>query len=140
MEYYFLSPEEFRRKIAAGEFVEYEEVYQDCFYGTLKSEIESKLNAGHNMLFDVDVKGGMNIKKFYGERALAIFIQPPSIEALRTRLEKRATDSPEMIEKRVSKAAWELEFAPKFDVVIVNDRLEEAQAETERVVREFLEK
>ena len=140
MEYYFLSPEEFRRKIAAGEFVEYEEVYQDCFYGTLKSEIESKLNAGHNMLFDVDVKGGLNIKKFYGERALAIFIQPPSIEALRTRLEKRATDSPEMIEKRVSKAAWELEFAPKFDVVIVNDRLEEAQAETERVVREFLEK
>ena len=135
MEYYFLSPEEFRRKIAAGEFVEYEEVYQDCFYGTLKSEIESKLNAGHNMLFDVDVKGGLNIKKFYGERALAIFIQPPSIEALRTRLEKRATDSPEMIEKRVSKAAWELEFAPKFDVVIVNDRLEEAQAETERVVR-----
>ena len=137
VEYYFLSPEEFRRKIAAGEFVEYEEVYQDCFYGTLKSEIESKLNAGHNMLFDVDVKGGLNIKKFYGERALAIFIQPPSIEALRTRLEKRATDSPEMIEKRVSKAAWELEFAPKFDVVIVNDRLEEAQAETERVVREF---
>lgn len=140
VEYYFLTPDEFREKITAGEFIEYEEVYPDCFYGTLKSEIENKLNAGYDMLFDVDVVGGLNIKKFYGERALAVFVKPPSIEALRERLEKRATDSPEMIEKRVAKAAWELEFAPKFDVVIVNDRLEEAQAETERVVRKFLGK
>jgi guanylate kinase len=138
VEYYFLTPERFKEKIAAGEFVEYEEVYPDCFYGTLKSEIENKLEAGYDMLFDVDVVGGLNIKSFYGDKALAVFIQPPNVEALRSRLEKRSTDSLEMIEKRVAKAEWELEFAPKFDVVIVNDSIEKAQKETERVVREFL--
>ena len=138
VEYYFLTPEEFRTKIANGEFVEYEEVYENCFYGTLKSEIDGKLAQGQHMLFDVDVVGGLNIKKYYGDRALAVFVQPPSVEVLRERLVGRATDSEEMIEKRLAKAEWEMEFAPKFDVRIVNDNLEEAVAETIRIVTEFL--
>lgn len=138
VEYWFLSPEEFRTKIANDEFVEYEEVYPDCFYGTLKSEINSKLEKGQNMLFDVDVVGGVNIKKFYGDRALAIFVQPPSVDELRNRLISRNTDSEEMIEKRVAKATWELEFADKFDIVVINDKLEEAQKITVNAVKEFL--
>ncbi len=139
VEYYFLTPEEFRAKIKNDEFVEYEEVYPDCFYGTLKSEIDTKLNRGENMLFDVDVVGGLNIKKHYGSQALAIFVQPPSIDALRNRLIGRDTDTPEMIDKRVAKAAWEMEFAPKFDVIIINDDLSLAQEQTEEVVRTFIE-
>ena len=127
-----------RAKIANDEFVEYEEVYPNCFYGTLKSEIDGKLAKGQNMLFDVDVVGGLNIKKYYGDNALAVFVQPPSVEVLRERLVGRATDSEEMIEKRLAKAEWEMEFAPKFDVRIVNDNLDEAVAETIRVVTEFL--
>lgn len=140
VEYWFLSPEEFREKIANDEFVEYEEVYENCFYGTLKSEIDKKLERGENMLFDVDVKGGLNIKKYYAEKALSIFVQPPSINDLRKRLESRATDTPEMIEKRLNKAAWELEFASKFDVIIVNDELQKAQNETNIVIQDFLNK
>ncbi len=138
VEYWFLSPEEFRAKIANDEFVEYEEVYPDCFYGTLKSEINSKLDNGQNMLFDVDVVGGVNIKKYYGERALAIFVQPPSVDELRSRLLARNTDSDEMIDKRVAKATWELEFADKFDITIINDQLENAQKETKEAVDNFL--
>ena len=138
VEYFFLSPEEFRQRIANDEFLEYEEVYEDRFYGTLKAQVERQLEAGQNVVFDVDVVGGCNIKQFYGERALSIFIQPPSIEALRQRLEVRGTDTPEVIEDRLAKASYELTFAPKFDKVIVNDDLEKAQAETLEVLKEFL--
>ena len=138
VEYFFLSPEEFRQRIANDEFLEYEEVYEDRFYGTLKAQVERQLEAGQNVVFDVDVVGGCNIKQFYGERALSIFIQPPSIEALRQRLEGRGTDTPEVIEDRLAKASYELTFAPKFDKVIVNDDLEKAQAETLQVLKEFL--
>ncbi|MBQ5818592.1 MAG: guanylate kinase [Bacteroides sp.] len=138
VEYFFLSPEEFRQRIANDEFLEYEEVYEDRFYGTLKAQVERQLEAGQNVVFDVDVVGGCNIKQFYGERALSIFIQPPSIEALRQRLEGRGTDTPEVIEDRLAKASYELTFAPKFDKVIVNDDLEKAQAETLEVLKEFL--
>ena len=139
MEYYFLTPEEFRRRIANNEFLEYEEVYQDRFYGTLKAPIEQKLQEGYNVVFDVDVVGGCNIKKFYGNRALSIFIQPPSVEELRRRLEGRATDAPDVIESRVAKAEFELGFADKFDVVIVNDDLETAKAEALATLRNFLQ-
>ena len=140
VEYFFLTPEEFRQRIANDDFLEYEEVYQDRFYGTLKSQVENQLNAGQNVIFDVDVVGGCNIKQFYGERALSVFIQPPSIEELRKRLVGRATDAPEVIESRIAKAEYELSFAPKFDVIIVNDNLEVAKAETLRVIQEFLQK
>lgn len=138
VEYFFLSPEEFRAKIAQGEFLEYEEVYPDRFYGTLKSQVESQCNAGQNVVFDVDVKGGCNIKQHYGDRALSVFIQPPSIEELRHRLVGRATDAPEVIEQRLAKAAYELTFADKFDKVIVNDDLQKAEAEALKIVEDFL--
>lgn len=140
VEYFFLTPEEFRQRIADNEFLEYEEVYQDRFYGTLKSQVENQLNAGQNVIFDVDVVGGCNIKQFYGDRALSVFIQPPSIEELRRRLEGRGTDAPDVIESRIAKAAYELSFAPKFDVVIINDDLETAKAEALQVIREFLQR
>lgn len=140
VEYYFLTPDEFRSRIAAGDFLEYEEVYTDKYYGTLKSEVERRLAKGDNVIFDVDVVGGCNIKKFYGDRALSVFIQPPSVEALRSRLENRGTDAPEVIESRIAKAEFELGFAGKFDVVVVNDRLEEAQEKALKVITEFLEK
>ncbi len=134
VEYFFLSPEEFRARIANNEFLEYEEVYEDRFYGTLKAQVEKQLNAGQNVVFDVDVVGGCNIKKFYGNRALSVFIQPPSIEELRKRLEGRGTDEPELIEKRIAKAEYELGFASKFDIVIVNDDLETAKAQALQTV------
>ena len=137
-DYYFLSPEEFRQRIANDEFLEYEEVYEDKFYGTLKSEVERLSNAGYTVLFDVDVKGGVNIKKFYGERALSIFVQPPSIEELSRRLHGRGTDTEEVIQTRLAKAEYELTFAPQFDRIIVNDDLETAKAEVLAVVKEFL--
>lgn len=140
VEYFFLTPEEFKERIANDEFLEYEEVYQDRFYGTLKSQVENQLNAGQNVIFDVDVVGGCNIKQFYGNRALSVFIQPPCIEELRKRLEGRGTDAPEVIESRIAKAEYELSFAPKFDVVIVNDDLDTAKAEALRVIRDFLQK
>lgn len=140
MEYYFLTPDEFRARIAAGDFLEYEEVYTDKYYGTLKSEVERRLMSGDNVIFDVDVVGGCNIKKFYGDRALSVFIQPPSIEDLRSRLEGRGTDAPEVIESRIAKAEFELGFADKFDVIVVNDKLEVAQKEALKVIKEFLKK
>lgn len=138
VEYFFLSPEEFRAHIAAGDFLEYEEVYKDRFYGTLKSQVEKQLAEGQNVVFDVDVVGGCNIKRFYGDRALSVFIQPPSIGELRRRLEGRGTDAPEVIEDRVAKAEYEMSFAPKFDKIIVNDDLETAKAEALEVITQFL--
>lgn len=140
IDYFFLSPDEFRQKISKGEFLEYEEVYQDKFYGTLKSQVDSQANRGENVVFDVDVKGGCNIKKYYGNRALSVFIQPPSVEELRCRLLGRATDAPEVIEQRLSKAAYELTFADRFDKVIVNDDLAVAKAEAYQIVSDFLKK
>ena len=138
VEYFFLTPEEFKRRIEGGEFLEYEEVYQDCFYGTLKAQVEKQSSQGDNVIFDVDVKGGCNIKQYYGNRALSIFIQPPSVEELRRRLEGRATDAPEVINDRIARAAYELTFAPKFDRVVVNDDLDKAKEETLAIVKEFL--
>ena len=138
VEYFFLTADEFRARIANDEFLEYEEVYSGCFYGTLKEQVEKRLNEGMNVVFDVDVVGGCNIKKYYGEQALSMFIQPPSIEELERRLKNRGTDSDEMIAKRVAKASYELTFAPKFDVVIVNDKLEEAQQKALSTIKSFL--
>lgn len=138
VEYYFISPEEFREHIKAGDFLEYEEVYEDRFYGTLKSQVEEKLAAGWNVVFDVDVKGGINIKKYYGERALSIFIQPPSVEALRERLTRRNTDGMAQIEERLAKAEYEMSFAPQFDRIIVNDDLDTAKRDAVALLTEFL--
>ena len=140
VEYFFLSPEEFRQRIARNEFLEFEEVYADRFYGTLKAQVERQREEGQNVVFDVDVKGGCNIKQHYGNEALSLFIQPPSVEELRRRLVGRATDTPEAIENRLAKASYELTFAPRFDHVIVNDNLETAKQETLAVVKEFVER
>ena len=140
VEYFFISAEEFRQRIAGGEFLEYEEVYENRFYGTLKEQVERQREAGQNVVFDVDVKGGVNIKKFYGDEALSLFIQPPSVEELRRRLVGRATDSAEAIENRVAKASYELTFAPQFDQIIVNDNLDDAKAEALKIVKKFLTK
>lgn len=138
VEYFFLSPEEFKQRIANDEFLEYEEVYTDRFYGTLKQQVETQAARSENVVFDVDVKGGCNIKQFYGDRALSIFIQPPSIEELRKRLTGRATDAPEVIEQRIARAEFELSFAPKFDRIVVNDDLDRAVEETLGIIKEFL--
>ena len=138
VEYFFLTPEEFREKIENDEFLEYEEVYEGRFYGTLKAQVERQLEAGQNVVFDVDVKGGINIKKFYGNRAMSLFIQPPSVEELRRRLEGRGTDTPEAIENRLAKAEYEMTFAPQFDHIVVNDDLDTAKQETLQLVESFL--
>ena len=138
VEYFFLTPEEFRERIAKNEFLEYEEVYENRFYGTLKQQVENQREAGQNVVFEVDVKGGVNIKKYYGGDALSLFIQPPSVEELRRRLEGRGTDTPEAIVQRLAKAEYELTFAPQFDRVVVNDDLEQAKLETLSIVKEFL--
>ena len=137
VEYYFLTPEEFRERIAADEFVEYEEVYEGQFYGTLKSEVERILNDGKSVIFDVDCVGGLNIKKIFGDRALSIFVMPPSVEVLRERLEKRDTDAPEVIEKRLAKAEYEMSFAPQFDAIVCNDDYDRAKAEILKLVSDF---
>ncbi|MBP5381311.1 MAG: guanylate kinase [Bacteroidaceae bacterium] len=139
VEYFFLSPEEFRNKIEANEFLEYEEVYADRFYGTLKAQVERQLESGQNVVFDVDVKGGCNIKQYYGERALSIFIQPPSVDELRRRLVSRATDDAEQIERRLAKAEEEMSYAPRFDKILVNDDLETAKQEAVAILRDFLQ-
>lgn len=136
--YWFISADEFRKRIADNEFVEYEEVYPGSFYGTLKSEVERIWDNGDAIIFDVDVKGGVNLKKYFGDRALSVFIQAPSVEVLRQRLVGRATDSPEAIERRVAKAAEEMTYAEKFDHIIVNDDLQKAYADAERLVSDFL--
>lgn len=138
VEYFFLTPEEFRQRIENDEFLEYEEVYQDRFYGTLKAQVERQLEAGQNVVFDVDVKGGVNIKKHYGSEAMSIFIQPPSIDELRRRLEHRATDAPEVIDQRIARAEFELTFAPQFDKIVVNDDLAQAKADALALVETFL--
>ena len=138
VEYFFLNPEEFRSRIARNEFLEYEEVYQDRFYGTLKEQVENQLMSGQNVVFDVDVKGGCNIKSYYGQRALSIFIQPPSVEELRRRLLNRGTDSMEQIEQRVDKAEYEMSFAPQFDSIVTNDNLDQAKQQTLDLLRKFL--
>lgn len=129
VEYHFLSQSEFEQKIKEDAFIEYEEVYAGTYYGTLRSEIDSRLQRGEDIVLDIDVKGGLNVKRIYGEQALLIFVQPPSIEELRRRLEARQTDSAAKIEQRVAKAAYELEFAPQFDAVIINDDLKRAKRE-----------
>jgi guanylate kinase len=138
VEYFFLSPEEFRQRIENDEFLEYEEVYADRFYGTLKSQVEKQLADGQNVVFDVDVHGGMRLKEYFGDRALSLFIQPPSIEALRQRLEGRGTDAPEVIQQRLDRAAYELSFAPRFDRIVVNDDLETAKTEAYQILNDFL--
>lgn len=138
VEYFFVTPDEFRRRIAAGEFLEYEEVYKDRYYGTLKQQVEKQLDRGDNVVLDVDVKGGCNIKKYYGDKALSVFIQPPSIEELRNRLTSRATDAPEVIEERISRAAFELSFADRFDRVVTNDNLDKAVNEALDIIKWFL--
>ncbi len=138
-EYYFLTAEKFRQMIEEDKFVEYEEVYEGRFYGTLKSECERIWGAGHVIIFDVDVKGGVSLKKYFGDAALSIFIKAPSVEVLRERLIKRGTDSPEAIEERVAKAKLELAYAPQFDYLLVNDDLSTAFAESEKVVEDFLD-
>jgi len=138
IDYWFISPEIFREKIAAGEFLEYEEVYHNRFYGTLKSEVESKLEEGQNVILDVDVAGGLSIKKIFGDNALLIFIQPPSVEELKKRLELRGTDSPEIIADRISKAEYELSLASNYDCIIINDDLKKAQQETITIINNFI--
>lgn len=138
VEYFFVTPEEFRKKIAEGEFLEYEEVYKDRFYGTLKSQVDKQLEAGDNVVLDIDVKGASRVKEHYGSEALSLFIMPPSIDELRRRLEGRATDAPEVIEQRLERAAFEMTFADKSDRRVVNDSLEKAEAETLKIVSDFV--
>jgi guanylate kinase len=141
VEYYFFSADEFRQLIAEDSFVEFEEVYAGSFYGTLKSEVDRIWAKGHTIIFDIDVQGGVNLKKFFGEKALSVFIQAPSVEILRERLIGRGTDTEEAIERRVAKAASEMEFAEgKFDYVLINDDLQTAKAEAEKVIGDFLRK
>ncbi|MDF1575181.1 MAG: guanylate kinase [Bacteroidales bacterium] len=137
-EYYFISPGEFRKKIRENAFVEWEEVYPDQFYGTLYSEVERIWNGGCHAIFDIDVVGGLNLKNKYGKRACAIFIQAPSMEILEQRLRSRATDDESSLQKRLGKALFEMEQAARFDYILVNDALETALAEAERIVKEFL--
>ena len=140
VEYYFLSSEDFRQRIDKGDFLEYCEVYEGRFYGTLKSEVDRMLAEGKNVVCDVDVVGAQNIKNIYGDRALCVFIQPPSIEELRKRLEGRGTDSPEVIDDRIARAEFELGFADSFDCVVVNDKLEDAERDALERVSNFLKR
>lgn len=135
-EYFFLSEAEFKSRVSAGEFVEHEEVYPGLFYGTLKSEVERIWGNGKIILFDIDVMGGMNLKKLYGDKALSLFIAPPSLETLRERLVKRGTDTPEAIEKRVTKAEKEMLYSGNFDKILINDDLQTALNEVELIIRE----
>ena len=138
VEYFFLSPQEFRHRIDNDEFLEYEEVYKDRYYGTLKTQVESQLEKADNVVLDVDVKGACNIKRYYGDKALSIFIQPPSLEELRRRLESRGTDAPDVIEERISRAEFELSFAKDFDKVIVNDDINIAVDEALKAIKQFI--
>ena len=140
-EYYFFSADDFRQMIAEDKFVEYEEVYAGSFYGTLRSEVERIWAKGHAIVFDIDVQGGVNLKRIFGDKALSVFIQAPSVKVLRERLVGRGTDTEEAIERRVAKAASEMEFAAgKFDHVLINDDLDTAKTEAERIITEFLSK
>ena len=140
VEYYFLTPDDFKNKILKNKFLEWEEVYEDHYYGTLKSEIDRIFAKGNNVIFDIDIAGGLNIKKQYGDKAISIFIMPPSIEELENRLRKRGTDSEENIKKRIDKAKFEISFADKFDKIIVNENIEYAVKQTEEILSNFLNK
>lgn len=137
-EYHFISPEDFREKIQEDAFIEWEEVYPDQYYGTLKSEVDRIWNEGHHALFDIDVVGGINLKKAYGDKALAIFVKPPSLVVLEERLRSRGTDDEPSVQKRIGKAEFELSFAPKFDLILVNDSLDKALTDAESMIKEFL--
>lgn len=136
--YHFLTTEQFRDAIASGEFIEWEQVYPGRFYGTLRSELNDAIARGENIILDIDVKGALNVKKIFGDRALTIFIMPPSIDALRQRLEKRGTDAPGVIDERVGKARYEISFADRFDKVVINDDLPVAVSATESIISTFL--
>ena len=140
VEYFFLTLEEFKNRMAQGDFLEYEEVYPDKFYGTLKSEVDRILAEGKNVVFDIDCIGGLNVKKIYGDRALSIFVMPPSVQALRERLEKRGTDSPEIIEGRLAKAEYEMSHASRFDLIILNDDFDRAKKVAYQAIKAFIEK
>ena len=139
-DYYFVSPEEFKQKVENDEFVEWEEVYENISYGTLKSEIERIFENGKYPIFDVDVVGGLNLKKYFGDDALAVFVQAPSIEIIEERLRNRSTDDEESIQKRLAKSAYEMSFATQFDTIIINDNLNKAIEETKKQIQDFLEK
>ena len=139
-DYHFLSVDDFKKGIKRNEFLEWEEVYANQFYGTLKSEIQRIWDEGKTVIFDVDVKGGLNIKKYFGDKALAIFVEPPTVQELENRLRKRGTETEESLRKRVEKAEYELSFAPQFDRIILNDDLEVARAEMLQTIRQFLDK
>lgn len=139
-DYYFLSAKEFQYKVENNEFLEWEEVYNGTCYGTLKTDVERIMESGKNVIFDVDVVGGLNIKKYYGDLALAVFVQPPSVEELRNRLKNRSTETEEKIQMRIAKAEHELSFANQFDVIIINDNLDKAFLEAEKITQKFLEK
>lgn len=137
-EYYFLSEEEFKKKAANGEFVEWEEVYEGTFYGTLYSEIMRNVEEGHTVIMDIDVKGSLSVKERFGDKALAIFIMPPSIQELEMRLQSRGTDTPDEVARRLAKAGYELTFAPKFDCVVINDDFFEATEQVAEKIKEFV--
>lgn len=139
-DYYFLSPEEFKKKIDEDAFIEWEEVYEGNFYGTLKEEIQRLWNEGKQVIFDVDVKGGLNLKKYFGDQALAIFVKVPSMDILKERLKDRGTESDESLSRRLYKAKFEMGFEDKFDVTIINDNMEKSFAEAEKLVGKFLSK
>lgn len=138
VDYFFLTAEEFRQKVDAGDFLEWEEVYENTYYGSLQSEVEKRWSQGQAVAFDIDVVGGLNLKKHFGDRALALFIQAPSIEELEHRLSARGTDSPEKIAQRIEKAAWEMEQCDGFDHIIINDDLDRAKAEAKVLLEAFL--
>ncbi len=137
-DYFFLSAEEFKLKIANNEFLEWEEVYDNQFYGTLKTEVDSLLAAGKNVIFDIDVEGGLNLKIIYGKQALGIFVMPPSVQHLEKRLHARSSETEESLKKRLNKAVAELKYASRFDKILVNDNLETAKKEAEELVSEFI--
>jgi guanylate kinase len=137
-DYFFISADEFRNKIEKGEFVEWEEVYEGCYYGTLRSELSRIWKIGHVVVFDVDVKGGINLKRIFGEKALSVFISPPDLETLEQRLRNRSTDSEESLNKRLNKASWEMQFSNSFDKILFNKDLKETLAEAERLVKEWI--
>lgn len=137
-DYYFITPEEFCRRRDQGDFLEWQEVYKDQFYGSLKSEVDRLSEEGKIVIFDVDVLGALNIKKFYQDDALAIFIKPPTLECLKDRLQGRNTETPETLKKRLDKAEYELSFQNQFDKVVVNDRLEKARQDVYQIIQDFL--
>ena len=137
-DYFFITAEEFRVKIEKGEFLEWEEVYENCFYGTLRSELSRIWKSVHVVVFDVDVKGGINLKRIFGDNAMSVFISPPDLETLEQRLRNRSTDSEESLQKRLNKAGWEMQFSSQFDKIIVNNELSKTYQEAEQIVKEWI--